>query len=41
VQAAADEQRAQGEDVGDGSEQAGGVGDADSVADGRLVQQLW
>jgi hypothetical protein len=40
VQATADEHGAQGEDVGDRAEQAGGVGDADGVADGGLVQEL-
>jgi len=40
VQAAADEDGAQGEDVGDGAEEPGGVGDADGVADGGFVQQL-
>jgi hypothetical protein len=40
VQAAADEHRAQGEDVGDGAEDAGGIGNADGVADGGFVKQL-
>ncbi|MDA0641715.1 hypothetical protein OUY24_13895 [Nonomuraea ferruginea] len=40
VQAAAEEDGPQGQDVGDRAKQAGGVGDADGVADCGLVQQL-
>nr|WP_318271999.1 hypothetical protein [Microbispora triticiradicis] len=39
VEAAADEYGAQGEDVGDGAEQAGGVGDTDGVTDCGRMQQ--